>query len=109
MDNSNLKDVVKALSDAGVLSSELVGGVHLDEIEKLIVFGQDIRVIVADGNAIFSQFMALDDAGRADLDAYMASLPNFPSDLKVDGIVKRILLAVIACSAVAQAIEGIVS
>lgn len=105
--NADLKDVIKGIADAEVLVSDVSKGLSLKELNEIMAVAQDIPVIAADGGAaLLAQYMGMDDAARADLDAYAASVLSFPADANVDGIVKKVILAGVAASAVAQALKG---
>jgi hypothetical protein len=105
--DSNLKDVLKTISDADVLVVDATGGAKLKLFTDLIQLGQDVPVLVADGSALLSEYVGLDAAAQADLDAYVYSLPAFSTNPKVDGIAKQILVGGIAASAVVAALKGI--
>jgi len=97
--NDKLKDLIKGLSDAGIFASDVSGGFSFKEINELVQLSQDVSLLVKEAPDLKAQYLALDDASRADLHAYVASLQDFPANASVDAFIKKILEIAVAASA----------
>lgn len=103
--NDKLKDLIKGISDLGVLVSDVSGGFSFSEVTELVAVVQDVSVLMKEAPALAAQYEALDEAARADLNAYVASLKSFPANAAVDVIIKKALAVAVALS---SAIEELI-
>lgn len=97
---TNLKELVKAISDAEVLVSDLTQGFSFSEVTELIALATDLPAAIKDANLIFPEFKALDDAARSDLTAYVVAHCKFPANIAVEVWIEKVLTSIIMLSGI---------
>ena len=97
-DDSKLKELIQAIADAEVLVSEVANGFSFAEVGQLIALAKDIPNIVADAPTMIPEWVALDDAARADLIQFVQQNCVCPSFLSVQVWTQKLLSAALMLS-----------
>lgn len=100
VNDSELKDVVKAIGDTELLISEITQGFSFAEVGQLVAVAQDLPKVLKDASVLFPEFSALDDDARADLIAFVQVNCKFPSNLTIEAWVQKVLQAAILLSSI---------
>lgn len=94
--------MLRAISDAEILLSEISTGFSFNELGLLIKVGNDLPVVLQDAAVIIPQWEALDSAAQADLVAFVQANCKFPSNLVVEAYVQKLLSAAVLLSSIYQ-------
>lgn len=100
--DSDIKILLQVVADLVQLGSDLSGGLSFSEIGDLIKLATDVPSLLSVGGVLFPEYAALDDAARADLEAFVAANVKLPSNVNVQMYIQKALDVGIALSAVAQ-------
>ena len=100
-----IKAGLKVIADLMQMGSDLSGGLSFGEIGDLVKLGQDVPGLISDAANVWPQYSALDDAARADLEAYVVANDLLPANVNIQGYIQKALDALIALSAVAASLK----
>lgn len=96
---TNLKEAIKLLGDATLLTSQLSDGVGFEELGTLLKIAKDLPPVLKNRNLMWPQFTNLDEAARAELVEFVKAEITFPADKSVEEFIEKALAAIIALSA----------
>lgn len=95
-----LKLIVKVIADGLLLGSQLTKGLSIEEVNTLVASAKDVGALLAMPiGMVIPEFLALDEAARADLIAYVGENVKFPANVIVEAVVQKALDVAIAISA----------
>ena len=97
-----LTEVLQLVNDGANLAAQAVGGFSFAEVSQLVKVVQDLQPVLADKASIIPQFLALDDDGRAALEAWVAANVSIPESSTVTEVLQAIIDFVVAASKVLQ-------
>lgn len=100
---AELKDLIKLLAVGSKSIIDLGNGIQLsEEGANLISLIASAPAVLRNANLIIPEFKALDDAGRAELLAYIPSVVSIPSSKTAEVVVEEILKLGVQLSKVLQ-------
>lgn len=97
-----VKDVVKAVSSIVALISNLSDGLSLKDLLSIISVAQTVSVALQEASSVLEQFVALDDAARADVVAAIEAEVLFPANVQVQEVIQGVLEGGVALSKMLQ-------
>lgn len=97
-----LLNLLKALSDAGVLTSDLMGGFSLKELTDLIALGTDMSTVIGTDGNIIPEWTTLSTADQAELVAYISANCTIPASTTATAWAQKILSAAVLLSSIYQ-------
>jgi hypothetical protein len=103
--DSNLKAVLKGVSDLALAISQISQGSLLVVLPELPTLAVDAAAIMSAAPLIVSEYENLSDSDRADLLSFISSSENFPANLSVQDYLQKVLDAAVALSALVQVIK----
>lgn len=97
-----IQEVIKAIADTELLVSEITVGFSFSEITQLVAVIDDVPKVIADASLVIPQWEGLDDAGRAELVAYVQQNCKYPTNVTVEGFTQKVLEAAVLLSKIYQ-------
>lgn len=104
--DSALKDLGKGLGDVLTLVSDVSQGFAIKEFQELITLGEDAHVVLAEAPQMLAQWQGLDDAARADLEAYLQQTISFPASATAQTDILKALKVAVHLSGIYQILMG---
>lgn len=105
MTNTELKDLVGYGAALASLADHVAKGFKLTDIGEVLAIVQKGPGVVAEAPAAYQEYLALDDAGRADIDAYVESVYTL-SNPKLEHDVEALIQLAVHASKVVQAFKA---
>jgi hypothetical protein len=104
MNNQEIKDLLNFGSSVATLIDSVAKGVNLSEVGQVLKVIQQAPGALREAPLAFNEYLSLDDAGRADVEAYIATL--FPlAEAHVAAAIKEVLDVVVSLSNVAALLK----
>lgn len=99
MANQEIKDLLLFGSSVAVLIDTVTKGLSIAEVGQVLAVIKEAPGMLSEAPKALDEYLALDDAGRSDVEAYVSTL--FPLQEKpVADVIKEVLTLVISLSSV---------
>lgn len=102
--SDELKKIIHGIGDACHVISDVSGGLTFSELPEVLTLVSEVKDVLRDGGLAIPEWESLDDAGRAELEAFAVSEIQLPLNVTAQQYVQKVLKAAVALSAVFQAI-----
>lgn len=103
-----LKEALLLVGDLVTTGVDLTDGFQLSDLGDLIKDGKDLPAVIKDASLIVPEYLALDDAAKADLLAWLPANVKVPGHVNVEMFLQTALTVVVQLQGLVEAVAQLI-